>query len=161
LARKGTRLKTIAGTVPELADLPAGCTSPTLRDRRDRCRVARAGRGGRQRRPWQASEDGCFDALRRSEFWAHDHAGPGVTPAELPLLDVKDRRSATLPRESVFAGRAGGAQRRQRAGDGRQKPRRGWRVRIGQVDLARLVMALEQPSSGRYRSWAATCTGAG
>jgi peptide/nickel transport system ATP-binding protein len=24
-ARKGTRLKTIAGTVPELADLPAGC----------------------------------------------------------------------------------------------------------------------------------------
>ena len=25
-ARKGTRLQTIAGTVPELADLPAGCT---------------------------------------------------------------------------------------------------------------------------------------
>src|SRR5437763_15180117 len=25
-ARKGTRLRTIAGTVPELADLPAGCT---------------------------------------------------------------------------------------------------------------------------------------
>ncbi|MES1148011.1 MAG: oligopeptide/dipeptide ABC transporter ATP-binding protein, partial [Bradyrhizobium guangdongense] len=25
-ARKGTRLQTITGTVPELADLPAGCT---------------------------------------------------------------------------------------------------------------------------------------
>jgi len=40
-ARKGTRLKTIAGTVPELADLPAGCT---FADRcaivEDRCRVA-------------------------------------------------------------------------------------------------------------------------
>jgi peptide/nickel transport system ATP-binding protein len=40
-ARKGTRLQTIAGTVPELADLPAGCT---FADRcaivEDRCRVA-------------------------------------------------------------------------------------------------------------------------
>jgi peptide/nickel transport system ATP-binding protein len=40
-AQKGTRLKTIAGTVPELADLPAGCT---FADRcaivEDRCRVA-------------------------------------------------------------------------------------------------------------------------
>ena len=40
-ARKGTRLKTIAGTVPELADLPAGCT---FSDRCplviDRCRAA-------------------------------------------------------------------------------------------------------------------------
>ena len=40
-ARKGTRLKTIAGTVPELADLPSGCT---FADRCaivvDRCRVA-------------------------------------------------------------------------------------------------------------------------
>ena len=40
-ARKGTRLKTIAGTVPELADLPAGCT---FADRcalvQDRCRAA-------------------------------------------------------------------------------------------------------------------------
>jgi peptide/nickel transport system ATP-binding protein len=39
-ARKGTRLKTIAGTVPELADLPAGCT---FADRcplvEDRCRA--------------------------------------------------------------------------------------------------------------------------
>ncbi|MGY4476773.1 ABC transporter ATP-binding protein [Bradyrhizobium sp. USDA 3364] len=33
-ARKGTRLKTIAGTVPELADLPAGCTFA------DRCAIA-------------------------------------------------------------------------------------------------------------------------
>ena len=32
-ARKGTRLKTIAGTVPELADLPAGCTFA------DRCAI--------------------------------------------------------------------------------------------------------------------------
>ncbi|MBR0870370.1 ABC transporter ATP-binding protein [Bradyrhizobium tropiciagri] len=40
-ARKGTRLTTIAGTVPELADLPAGCT---FADRcvlvEDRCRTA-------------------------------------------------------------------------------------------------------------------------
>jgi peptide/nickel transport system ATP-binding protein len=40
-ARKGTRLQTIAGTVPELADLPAGCT---FADRcaivEDRCRTA-------------------------------------------------------------------------------------------------------------------------
>jgi peptide/nickel transport system ATP-binding protein len=40
-ARKGTRLKTIAGTVPELADLPAGCA---FADRcaivEDRCRAA-------------------------------------------------------------------------------------------------------------------------
>src|SRR5439155_1451339 len=40
-ARKGTRLKTIAGTVPELADLPSGCT---FADRcaivEDCCRVA-------------------------------------------------------------------------------------------------------------------------
>ena len=40
-ARKGTRLQTIAGTVPELADLPAGCT---FADRcaivEDRCRMA-------------------------------------------------------------------------------------------------------------------------
>jgi len=40
-ARKGTRLKTIAGTVPELADLPAGCT---FADRcaivAERCRAA-------------------------------------------------------------------------------------------------------------------------
>jgi peptide/nickel transport system ATP-binding protein len=40
-ARKGTRLETIAGTVPELADLPKGCT---FADRcaivEDRCRVA-------------------------------------------------------------------------------------------------------------------------
>ena len=40
-ARKGTRLKTIAGTVPELADLPSGCT---FADRcaivEDRCRAA-------------------------------------------------------------------------------------------------------------------------
>jgi peptide/nickel transport system ATP-binding protein len=40
-ARKGTRLKTIAGTVPELADLPAGCA---FSDRcplvEDRCRAA-------------------------------------------------------------------------------------------------------------------------
>jgi peptide/nickel transport system ATP-binding protein len=40
-ARKGTRLTTIAGTVPELADLPSGCT---FADRcslvEDRCRVA-------------------------------------------------------------------------------------------------------------------------
>jgi peptide/nickel transport system ATP-binding protein len=40
-ARKGTRLKTITGTVPELADLPAGCT---FADRcpivQDRCRAA-------------------------------------------------------------------------------------------------------------------------
>ena len=40
-ARKGTRLRTIAGTVPELADLPAGCT---FADRcaivEDRCRMA-------------------------------------------------------------------------------------------------------------------------
>ncbi|MFB9269571.1 ABC transporter ATP-binding protein [Bradyrhizobium erythrophlei] len=40
-ARKGTRLKTIAGTVPELADLPAGCS---FADRcaivQDRCRTA-------------------------------------------------------------------------------------------------------------------------
>ena len=40
-ARKGTRLQTIAGTVPELADLPSGCT---FADRcaivEDRCRVA-------------------------------------------------------------------------------------------------------------------------
>src|SRR5439155_150549 len=39
-ARKGTRLQTIAGTVPELADLPSGCT---FADRcaivEDRCRV--------------------------------------------------------------------------------------------------------------------------
>ena len=33
-ARKGTRLKTIAGTVPELADLPAGCAFA------DRCPIA-------------------------------------------------------------------------------------------------------------------------
>jgi peptide/nickel transport system ATP-binding protein len=32
-ARKGTRLKTIAGTVPELADLPAGCVFA------DRCAI--------------------------------------------------------------------------------------------------------------------------
>ena len=40
-ARKGTRLQTIPGTVPELADLPAGCP---FADRcaivEDRCRVA-------------------------------------------------------------------------------------------------------------------------
>jgi peptide/nickel transport system ATP-binding protein len=40
-ARKGTRLETIAGTVPELADLPAGCTfaerCPLVQDR---CRAA-------------------------------------------------------------------------------------------------------------------------
>jgi|EndMetStandDraft_9_1072997.scaffolds.fasta_scaffold22016_3 peptide/nickel transport system ATP-binding protein len=40
-ARKGTRLRTIAGTIPELADLPEGCT---FADRcaivEDRCRVA-------------------------------------------------------------------------------------------------------------------------
>jgi peptide/nickel transport system ATP-binding protein len=40
-ARKGTRLRTIAGTVPELADLPAGCT---FADRcpivEGRCRLA-------------------------------------------------------------------------------------------------------------------------
>jgi peptide/nickel transport system ATP-binding protein len=40
-ARKGTRLQTIAGTVPELADLPSGCT---FADRcaivEDRCRAA-------------------------------------------------------------------------------------------------------------------------
>ena len=40
-ARKGTRLNTIAGTVPELADLPVGCA---FADRcaivEDRCRVA-------------------------------------------------------------------------------------------------------------------------
>jgi len=40
-ARKGTRLKTIAGTVPELADLPAGCA---FSDRcalvQNRCRAA-------------------------------------------------------------------------------------------------------------------------
>jgi peptide/nickel transport system ATP-binding protein len=40
-ARKGTRLKTIAGTVPELADLPAGCAfagrCPIVEDR---CRAA-------------------------------------------------------------------------------------------------------------------------
>ncbi|KWV52206.1 ABC transporter [Bradyrhizobium macuxiense] len=35
-ARKGTRLKTIAGTVPELADLPAGCTFA------DRCGIVEA-----------------------------------------------------------------------------------------------------------------------
>ena len=35
-ARKGTRLKTIAGTVPELADLPAGCTFA------DRCAIVEA-----------------------------------------------------------------------------------------------------------------------
>ena len=39
-ARKGTRLKTIVGTVPELADLPAGCA---FADRcpivEDRCRA--------------------------------------------------------------------------------------------------------------------------
>src|SRR5437016_8627379 len=43
-ARKGARLKTIAGTVPELADLPSGCT---FADRCaivvDRCRVAPPG----------------------------------------------------------------------------------------------------------------------
>ncbi|WP_291607813.1 ABC transporter ATP-binding protein [Bradyrhizobium sp.] len=43
-ARKGTRLKTIAGTVPELADLPAGCT---FADRcslvESRCRAALPG----------------------------------------------------------------------------------------------------------------------
>jgi len=33
-ARKGTRLKTIAGSVPELADLPAGCVFA------DRCPIA-------------------------------------------------------------------------------------------------------------------------
>jgi peptide/nickel transport system ATP-binding protein len=40
-ARKGTRLTTISGTVPELADLPKGCT---FADRcqivEDRCRAA-------------------------------------------------------------------------------------------------------------------------
>jgi peptide/nickel transport system ATP-binding protein len=40
-ARKGTRLKTISGTVPELADLPAGCTfgerCPLVEDK---CRAA-------------------------------------------------------------------------------------------------------------------------
>jgi peptide/nickel transport system ATP-binding protein len=35
-AKKGTRLKTIAGTVPELADLPAGCTFA------DRCAIVEA-----------------------------------------------------------------------------------------------------------------------
>ena len=62
-ARKGTRLQTIAGTVPELADLPSGCT---FADRcaivEDRCRVALPVAGGRRRRPWRAlSQDGCFD----------------------------------------------------------------------------------------------------
>ena len=41
-ARKGTRLQTIAGTVPELADLPSGCTFA------DRCAIV---------------EDGCRAAL--------------------------------------------------------------------------------------------------
>ncbi|WP_156164744.1 ABC transporter ATP-binding protein [Bradyrhizobium sp. LTSP885] len=36
-AKKGTRLTTIAGTVPELADLPAGCTFA------DRCAIVEAG----------------------------------------------------------------------------------------------------------------------
>ena len=35
-ATKGTRLQTIAGTVPELADLPAGCAFA------DRCEIAEA-----------------------------------------------------------------------------------------------------------------------
>ena len=35
-ATKGTRLQTIAGTVPELADLPAGCVFA------DRCEIAEA-----------------------------------------------------------------------------------------------------------------------
>jgi len=40
-ARKGTRLKTISGTVPELADLPAGCTfSERCPLVIDRCRAA-------------------------------------------------------------------------------------------------------------------------
>jgi peptide/nickel transport system ATP-binding protein len=40
-ARKGTRLKTISGTVPELADLPAGCTfSERCPLVIDRCRTA-------------------------------------------------------------------------------------------------------------------------
>ncbi|BAC48497.1 ABC transporter ATP-binding protein [Bradyrhizobium diazoefficiens USDA 110] len=40
-ARKGTRLKTISGTVPELADLPAGCTfSARCPLVIDRCRAA-------------------------------------------------------------------------------------------------------------------------
>ena len=62
-ARKGTRLQTIAGTVPELADLPAGCT---FADRcaivEDRCRAALpppvdvgAGHGVR------CLQDGCLD----------------------------------------------------------------------------------------------------
>ena len=59
-ARRGTRLQTIAGTVPELVDLPAGCPFA------DRCRSSRivatwrAGRGGRRRRPRRAlPPDGC------------------------------------------------------------------------------------------------------
>jgi peptide/nickel transport system ATP-binding protein len=40
-ARKGTRLQTIAGTVPELADLPSGCTfAGRCAIVEDRCRVA-------------------------------------------------------------------------------------------------------------------------
>ncbi len=40
-ARKGTRLKTIAGTVPELADLPSGCTfAGRCAIVEDRCRMA-------------------------------------------------------------------------------------------------------------------------
>ena len=40
-ARKGTRLKTIAGTVPELADLPAGCAfAGRCAIVEDRCRAA-------------------------------------------------------------------------------------------------------------------------
>jgi len=40
-ARKGTRLKTIAGTVPELADLPKGCAfSDRCQLVQDRCRAA-------------------------------------------------------------------------------------------------------------------------
>ena len=40
-ARKGTRLQTIAGTVPELADLPGGCTfADRCKIVEDRCRIA-------------------------------------------------------------------------------------------------------------------------
>ena len=75
-ARKGTRLQTIAGTVPELADLPVGVyPSPTA------ARSSRIVAAWRCRPRWTSARAmACavsgrmFRWLRRSEFWAHDHA---------------------------------------------------------------------------------------
>ena len=66
-ARKGTRLQTIAGTVPELADLPSGLhLRRPLRNRRRSLPRGVAGPGGRRRAAMACAVSGrMFRWLRR------------------------------------------------------------------------------------------------